>query len=283
MSSPNPLVPQGSLLEQQAKSKSAFHVAALIVVLHVGVLGGLLILGCKREETKTPASPITDSFSSPAPIVTETNVPMVDPFATNAAAPNLAGGAVTSAPPVTLEPPVTQPPVTPVVPEAAQAAAGAEYVIKKGDIAYNLAKKNGVTLKQLQEANAGRDLGKLKVGDKIVIPGAHSALAAAAGASTHATEPAAAGDGATYLVKRGDTLTKIAKKHGVTIKAIREANGLKSNEIQAGKKLRIPASAGAAPAATEPAATPAPAPALQPTPVQLPTAVPSATPGSPTP
>ena len=37
MSTPNPLVPQGSLLEQQAKSKSTFQVAAFIVACHTGI------------------------------------------------------------------------------------------------------------------------------------------------------------------------------------------------------------------------------------------------------
>ena len=52
MSTPNPLAPQGSLLEKQARSKSTLQVAALIVGLHVFGLGGFLILGCKKEEAK---------------------------------------------------------------------------------------------------------------------------------------------------------------------------------------------------------------------------------------
>lgn len=43
-----------------------------------------------------------------------------------------------------------------------------------------------------------------------------------------------------YTVKAGDTLSKIAKKHGVTIDAIRKANKLKSDNIQAGQRLKIP-------------------------------------------
>jgi len=43
-----------------------------------------------------------------------------------------------------------------------------------------------------------------------------------------------------YTVKRGDTLSKIAKKNGVTIDAIRKANNLKSDNIQIGQRLKIP-------------------------------------------
>lgn len=45
----------------------------------------------------------------------------------------------------------------------------------------------------------------------------------------------------TYTVKFGDTLSKIAKKYGVTVDAIAQANGIKNvNLIRVGKKLIIP-------------------------------------------
>ena len=41
-------------------------------------------------------------------------------------------------------------------------------------------------------------------------------------------------------VKRGDYLEKIAKAHGVSIRAIIEANGLKNEQIRIGQVLKIP-------------------------------------------
>ena len=50
MKEPSPLVPQGSF-EAQAKRKSHVRIAVFsILAIHVVVLGGLLILGCKRED-----------------------------------------------------------------------------------------------------------------------------------------------------------------------------------------------------------------------------------------
>ena len=43
-----------------------------------------------------------------------------------------------------------------------------------------------------------------------------------------------------YVVKSGDTLTRIAKLHGVTVKAIISANDLASDRITVGAKLKIP-------------------------------------------
>lgn len=43
-----------------------------------------------------------------------------------------------------------------------------------------------------------------------------------------------------YVVKRGDTLGRIAKAHGTTVKALKATNGLKSDQITAGRKLKLP-------------------------------------------
>jgi LysM repeat protein len=44
----------------------------------------------------------------------------------------------------------------------------------------------------------------------------------------------------THKIKSGEALSIIASKYGVSVAAIKKANGLKSNNIQAGKTLRIP-------------------------------------------
>jgi LysM repeat protein len=52
--------------------------------------------------------------------------------------------------------------------------------------------------------------------------------------------PTATGQTATvYVVKSGDTLAKIAKTHGTTIKAIKSANGLDTDHIWVGQKLKL--------------------------------------------
>jgi uncharacterized protein len=50
-----------------------------------------------------------------------------------------------------------------------------------------------------------------------------------------------AGSDASYKVKRGDTLTGIARAHSVTVEALRSANGLTNYLIRVGQTLRIPA------------------------------------------
>jgi LysM repeat protein len=43
-----------------------------------------------------------------------------------------------------------------------------------------------------------------------------------------------------YVVKSGDSLTRIAKAHGTTVKALKVANGLENDRIVVGAKLKIP-------------------------------------------
>jgi LysM repeat protein len=54
-------------------------------------------------------------------------------------------------------------------------------------------------------------------------------------------------DGRIYIVKPGDTLTRIARQHGTTISAIRNANGMRTSRVNAGQKLKLPASTKSGP------------------------------------
>ncbi|MGA2854601.1 MAG: LysM peptidoglycan-binding domain-containing protein, partial [Verrucomicrobiota bacterium] len=177
-------------------------------------------------------------------------------------------------PPVVL--PTNPPVVAPVVPEAT----GSEYTIVKGDSLAKIAKNNHVSLKALQAANPNVQPTKLKIGQKLTIPAGGVAAPAAAGtpAGTETTG-SSTGGGETYVVKSGDTLTKIAKSHGTTVKAIETANNLSTTKIKVGQKLKIAAKAeAAAPApALAPVAAPAPAAAPAVAPVAMP--APAGTPG----
>jgi LysM repeat protein len=66
--------------------------------------------------------------------------------------------------------------------------------------------------------------------------------------ATSRTAPPIAGENAVtasqsetiYVVKSGDSLTRIAKAHGTTVKALKAANGLENDRIVVGARLKIP-------------------------------------------
>lgn len=73
---------------------------------------------------------------------------------------------------------------------------------------------------------------------------------------TKKTAQAEAKDGGksnTYKVASGDSLIEIARKNGVSVEALRVANGLSSNAIRAGQELKIPASGSNVKVAEKPA------------------------------
>jgi len=248
MNNPNPFVPKGSLLEEQSKRRSRLKLAVLCAVAVGGVgLMGMLIQGCKREQVET-----TDNTPPPA----DTNTMVVD----------------TNPPPMTASnPPVSAPPVVVPAPAPVPEAAGTEYVVVKGDSFAKIAKKHGVSVKAIQAANPGVEPAKLKVGQKISIPAGGSPAAAPALGTSPAVESTG---GEAYTVKSGDTLTKIAKAHGTTVKAIKAASNLTTDHIKVGQKLTVPAKAeAAAPAPVAPVApapAPAPAPSTTPAPAGAP-------------
>ncbi len=45
----------------------------------------------------------------------------------------------------------------------------------------------------------------------------------------------------THKVRSGDSLYKLAKRYGVSVKAIKDANNLRDSDIKIGQKLKIPA------------------------------------------
>ena len=45
----------------------------------------------------------------------------------------------------------------------------------------------------------------------------------------------------THTVRRGENLSKIAKKYGVTVQALKKANNFAGDQIQVGQKIKIPA------------------------------------------
>ena len=188
-----------------------------VLAVSVAGLSAILINGCTNEKKENPTPPEpTNNFVAD----TNTNLALAS---TNLQVP---------LPPVPTNPPAPVPPT----PEAT----GTEYVIVKGDSLAKIAKAHGISLKALQAANPTVVPTKLKIGNKITIPAA--ATPAPTTSATGTDTPTTTGGGETYSVKTGDTLAKIAKAHGVTLKALEAANPkVDPNHIKVGLKLTIPA------------------------------------------
>ncbi len=97
------------------------------------------------------------------------------------------------------------------------------HVVKSGDSLSKISARYNVTIKAIKRAN-GISRNSIYKGQKLTIPGTVSA-------SKKATK---------HDVTRGDTLSEIAEKYGVTINAIMRANGLRNQTVRLGQTLKIP-------------------------------------------
>lgn len=281
MNTTSPLVPQGAI---PPRPKNSLYIKILMVLsVHVVVIGGMLLQGCKdtsnvAKNTDGGATAVdTNLIAGTTPVPMGSNDSIVSSAAlSNSSFALPAPGTVPGGPaptmtvptPITTTTPVGPSTITPIVTPTkdltpAPAGPGSEYVVAKGDLLATIAHRNGVSLKALEEANPGVNPKKLKVGQKLQIP-AGTAMASAKPATTDAGAMAVTGgDSDVYVVKSGDTLSKIAKLHKVSYKKIMAMNELKSTSIHAGQKLKMPSAKATAPAsdATVPSVTPATTPA----------------------
>jgi LysM repeat protein len=107
-----------------------------------------------------------------------------------------------------------------------------EHVVVPGDTFYGLAKQYGVTADAIAKANPNADPNRLRPKQRLVIPPPASAPSVTREALPAGVE--------IYEVKRGDTLSGIARTHSTTMLAIRELNGMTTDRIYAGQKLKLP-------------------------------------------
>lgn len=101
------------------------------------------------------------------------------------------------------------------------------HVVSRGENLSSIAARYGTTVQAIVTANGLANPSLIYAGQRLAIPGSGSS--AGAGAS-----------GTTYTVRRGDTLSSIAQRHGTTVTALVRANGLANpSYIYPGQRLVI--------------------------------------------
>lgn len=159
--------------------------------------------------------------------------------------------------------PLPPPPAPKKHPKAvAPVAGGSTVVVQRGDTLSGICVRHRVKMSAVVAANPGLNPNHIRVGQKIVLPGAAVAavaekpaakvkLAAAdapvtaanttAPVKTKSAFKAYTGPTKTYKVRSGDSLGKIAYESGITIRALKDLNKLTKDSIRVGQELLIPA------------------------------------------
>jgi membrane-bound lytic murein transglycosylase D len=118
---------------------------------------------------------------------------------------------------------------------AAGTSTGAFHRVRRGETISEIADEYGVTQRELRAWNSLDSRGRIRAGQRLRVASPDAPRTVAA--------PVLA-DGAgerTHVVQQGETLTGLAKRYGVSVQALRRANGLAERAtLRAGVALRIP-------------------------------------------
>ncbi len=117
-----------------------------------------------------------------------------------------------------------------------KATKASSYTVKSGDSIAKIAARNGVSTQELLKANklSMKQASRIRPGQKLTIPDKAGKTSSTSTGSSK---------GKTHTVKRGETLSAIAAKNGVSTQAILKANGMtakQASRIRPGQKLTIP-------------------------------------------
>ncbi len=203
----------------------------LVVAVHAAVFMFIFAIpGCRSTGKQKPSAPA------------DVSSPVASTGDAAASSPVIAGTDM-SAPAQVLFSPTRPGTAAAAAIETPAPAAPQSYTVVKGDSLWSVAKKNGVTLKELTAANNLTPSSSLRLGQKLVIPGKSPAKAPSSSAAGAGSETLS------YTVKSGDTLALIARHAGTTKNAIKTLNKLKSDVVRAGQVLVLPAGASSTPSA----------------------------------
>ena len=141
--------------------------------------------------------------------------------------------------------PISMPVVTP-------AEETTPYIVQRGDYLAKISKKYNITIAAIKRVNPNMKGDTVRVGQTIQLPGkvnvgeqTKPTVAPVAPKKAYVPYTGATKD---YTIKNGDSLGAIAKKNGISVRQLKELNGLQSDVIRIGKTLKVPAEKVAAPA-----------------------------------
>ncbi|MDR1288503.1 MAG: M23 family metallopeptidase [Treponema sp.] len=118
-------------------------------------------------------------------------------------------------------------------------AEDAVHVVAKGETVYSISRSFGLSQEELMRYNNIADASRLQVGARLRIPRGGAEVKG----ETASGQSAPSSSYTEYRVARNDTLYGIARVNGVSLDALRSANGFSAGRVlKAGELIRIPLS-----------------------------------------
>lgn len=114
------------------------------------------------------------------------------------------------------------------------------YRVRSGDTLEKIARRHGTTVQRICNLNGISRNKVLHPGDRLRVSGKSSMGSSGKTSQASTSKNSNSGATKTYTVRRGDTLGKIAKRHGMSINELCKLNGISQNKtIREGQKLKV--------------------------------------------
>ncbi|HJS73983.1 MAG TPA: LysM peptidoglycan-binding domain-containing protein, partial [Vicinamibacteria bacterium] len=122
----------------------------------------------------------------------------------------------------------------PRIPRAVSPSTGQTYTVRAGDTLGGIADAHGIGLSTLRRLNGMKSRAtRINAGQTLIVSETAERPSVAS-----AAEPTA------YRIRRGDTLSVIARRFGVSVEELRQWNGIRSDEIYVGQSITVRGAGG---------------------------------------
>jgi membrane-bound lytic murein transglycosylase D len=122
------------------------------------------------------------------------------------------------------------------------------HTVRRGETVGGIARRYGMTAAQLRAANELGSSNFIRAGQRLRVGPARSAprvsksetTRSSAGGKSAKKRSIAAAPTRAHVVRRGETLSSLARRYGVSVEALMTVNRLRSSHLRAGDRLTIP-------------------------------------------
>ncbi|MFM1879660.1 MAG: hypothetical protein RLZZ241_2526 [Bacteroidota bacterium] len=125
------------------------------------------------------------------------------------------------------------------LPQLVETSAQITYRVRSGDYLGRIAERYGVSVSQIKRWN-GLTSNNLRIGQRLLLQPGKPVASASVNSAAQGTSKGAGSNPKEHVVREGDSLWTISKKYpGVTIEDIKKWNGMRSDNIQPGTRLKL--------------------------------------------
>ncbi len=105
------------------------------------------------------------------------------------------------------------------------------HVVRKGETLSGIAARYGVSAADLQSWNGLRNANHVMVGQSLKVQAKSSSSSSSSTKSSSAPR--------VHVVRKGDTLSAVAARYGLSLEQLKRLNGIKGSHIEVGQKLKV--------------------------------------------